>query len=151
MPTDWIKRTIYATTLHPEHVHVFLTKNPKRLPEFNPWPANAWVGFSATGPEFYGDLCHMLSVMATVKFVSLEPLLSDLTHTTSGREIPHVYGLHRLDWIVIGARTNPLKLPTRKAVDDIEYMAVREHVPVFEKASLATLFPERKLRQEYPK
>ena len=76
VPTDWIKRTIYATTLHPEHVHVFLTKNPKRLPEFNPWPANAWVGVSVTNQEQYEEaIRHLAQVDAKVKFLSMEPLL----------------------------------------------------------------------------
>ena len=55
-----------------------------------------------------------------------------------------------ISWIILGARTNPLKLPERQWVEDIERAADAAGVPVFEKASLTTLFPERQLRQEYP-
>ena len=148
MPTDWIKRTIYATTLHPEHVHVFLTKNPKRLPEFNPWPANSYVGATTTDTwMFQKATAYLAAVDAPVRFVSIEPLLS----WEIGRTATWGYFKERgITWVIIGAQTNPLRLPKREWVTDIE-LAMPDGVPIFEKASLATLFPERKLRQEYPK
>ena len=67
----------------PRHTFQFLTKNPKRLKDFNPWPANCWVGTTVTGQADADErLPWLLQVEAVVRFVSHEPLLGaiDLTN-----------------------------------------------------------------------
>ena len=144
---DWVAKReierILRTVRECEYqTFIFLTKNPKRLAEFNPWPENAWVGATATDhPMYDGAITDLSNVRATVRFISCEPLLSPISaYELSGN----------VDWLILGAKTNPLRLPQRGWVDDIEQHADKWNIPVFEKNSLASLFPERKLRQEWP-
>jgi protein gp37 len=66
----------YIKEYCPQHTHIFLTKQPQNLIQYSPFPENVWVGYSATNPDmFINGLKYMSQIKATVKFVSLEPLL----------------------------------------------------------------------------
>jgi protein gp37 len=61
------------------HTYQFLTKNPQRLKDFNPWPSNCWVGTTVTNQADADERLHwLLQVDAPVLFVSHEPLLSEI-------------------------------------------------------------------------
>ena len=148
---DWvsestIRRTLAVAGACERHTFIFLTKNPKRLPEFNPWPSNCWVGVSVTGTEkrpvgYVSDL--LARVNCRVRFVSIEPLLGELRG----------FWPPAIQWLIIGQQTPIRKAttPKREWIEDIEKAADAAGVPVFEKDSLASLFPDRPLRREFPK
>jgi len=81
--------------------YIFLTKNPARLAEFE-WPKNAWVGVTATDHPMYDIAVTCLHVVkAGVRFISCEPLLKPIS----------AYELDgNVNWLILGARTNPLQL-----------------------------------------
>lgn len=95
VPQDWIGAVMDVVRRCQQHTFQFLTKNPKRLPELNPWPDNAWVGATATNQlqasRAYGS---MRRVQAPVRFVSCEPLLG-----------PIALAGDFWDWIIVGACT----------------------------------------------
>jgi protein gp37 len=107
VPEEWIKQIInYTCFAAPWHIFQFLTKNPKRLKDFKPWPLNCWVGTTVTTQEDADErLPWLLQVDAPVRFVSHEPLLSSINMV---RWLSHVHFSGPLiGWGIIGAMTGP--------------------------------------------
>ncbi len=74
---EWIEQVIgTAWFVSPHHIYQFLTKNPKRLKDFNPWPSNCWIGTTVTNQADADErIPWLLQVDAPVLFVNHEPLL----------------------------------------------------------------------------
>jgi len=118
---QWIMRIRdVAAIVAPWHTYIFLTKNPKRLKEFNPWPKNCWVGCTVTNqPDMDERWPWLAQVEAPVRFVSHEPLLGGTDvrfhlgsptgnfQTRKGKRQMEwkLHGL--LNWAIIGALTGP--------------------------------------------
>src|ERR1700730_8023129 len=65
----------------PRHTYQILTKRPERIPGHLPsgWPfPNVWLGTSVENPRFYWRIEALKGVAASVRFLSLEPLLSSM-------------------------------------------------------------------------
>jgi protein gp37 len=146
VPEKWIRYVIDTVKCCPQHTFIFLTKNPKRLKEFNPWPKNAWVGASATDARMLQAANdHMGAVDCSTKFISFEPLLDYIGLVDLNKMVAS-----KVRWVIIGAQTQPTRLPMIGYVTMIEHVTDAAHIPVFEKDSLAPLFPDRPLRREWP-
>ncbi len=147
VPGGWISAVM--KTIRDDYYHRFylLTKFPENLVKWSPFPKNCWVGTTATDAQsLWIGAHHLMQIDATVKYVSIEPLLR--------RAIPDSWELNgqrlrSLDWVIIGARTQPLRLPQKAWVDEIIEAADMAGIPVFLKNSLAPLYPSG-LRQEVP-
>lgn len=144
VPDDWTRQVLAVVECHPQHRFYLLTKQPQNLAAFSPFPSNAWVGVSATNQAMFDEgLAHLLKIKATVRFMSVEPMLEPV-RKPSRWLCP--------DFIIIGAQTNPTKLPELNWVMNLEADYEDEGVALFEKDSLAPLFPvARALRREWPK
>lgn len=129
VPEEWINAVLETVRNCPRHTFIFLTKNPKRLKEFNPWPGNAWVGATATVQEEYEKMTPHLSVVeAAVRFISFEPLLGPI----SLRLDPG-----HLSWAVIGAMTGPKAVkPELGWIERLIDRCKLLDIPVFAKANL---------------
>lgn len=93
-----IERVIEIALDHPRHIFQFLTKQPHRLSDFNPWPPNAWVGTSVTDQSMLNyALPHLAAVDAPVRFLSVEPMLGP---------VGLLYGFVP-EWTIIGRLTGP--------------------------------------------
>jgi protein gp37 len=130
----WIQRVLDVVWLSPRHTFQFLTKNPSRYAEFEPYPSNAWLGTSIESQDKLGRLEIIKQVKATVRFVSIEPLLSDINVDFGG-----------LQWIIVGGMTGP-KAVKPKPVWVENILAQANGIPVFLKNNLS--YPLR--RQEFP-
>ena len=100
VPEEWISEVLGAVQLHPEWNFLFLTKNPKRLPNHT-WPKNAWVGTTVdcqdrveAAQEAFRD------VNASVKFLSCEPMRERLVFSD----------LSMFHWIIIGGQSANTKM-----------------------------------------
>lgn len=71
-----------------------------------PWPDNVWAGVTVEDQEHTSRVRHLLTVPAPVRFVSCEPLLSDLVFGFFGNPNP---GIH---WVVAGCESGPNRRPT---------------------------------------
>jgi hypothetical protein len=87
-----------AIELNPQHRFYLLTKQPQNLTKFSPFPKNCWVGVSASDSRMFIRALEQLSrIEATIKYVSVEPLLN-WQNVTSG-----IWQV--VDWLIIGAMT----------------------------------------------
>lgn len=140
IPRDWINRILEVAADNPQHTFQFLTQNPKRYEEFQ-FPPNCWLGITITTEENSGRTFHFTGNLAQfVKFISFEPLL----------EFPKLSAIELVDWIILGAQTNPYSPPKREWVEGLISYADNCGIPVFLKNNLKPVMGEN-LRQEFPK
>ena len=67
----------------PQHTFQILTKRSKRLKEVSSeleWPKNVWMGVSVENKKTIYRIKDLQQVPSEVRFISFEPLLSDLGH-----------------------------------------------------------------------
>jgi protein gp37 len=113
VPQDWIKAVLNvakATHFPKSHTFLFLTKNPKRYQEFNPWPANCWLGATITNQADADErIPDLLKAQAAVRFVSVEPMLApvDLRSYLTEYAGPGARFLSKVNWLILGAMTGP--------------------------------------------
>lgn len=118
----------------PQHRFYLLTKQPAQLRKFSPFPENCYVGVTATDYWKYVDACNYLSgIEASVKFLSLEPLLS------WDKEPSYFFESGGVSWLIIGAQTKPTVLPRLEWVQEIVAAADKAGIPVFLKDNLTVI------------
>jgi protein gp37 len=140
---DWVKENVIQEILDicsstPQWTYIFLTKNPKRLLDFE-FPKNSWVGTTVHEKSYVeAALSIMPKVNAPVKFLSCEPLLEDL-------EIEDLTGVN---WVIIGGCTktpgHPAFQPDWEWVEKLLFTARKSDCKVYFKPNL-TVVPK-----EYP-
>lgn len=142
-PKEQIEQCLAVMRETERHTHIILTKNPRRLAEFNPWPVNCWVGASATNALEADDAIeYLFSTKAKTKFLSVEPLLSWGNH---------YWELFHVNWLIVGAMTGAKSRPPEgNAVNQIYTDAFDNEIPVFMKSNLRPYW-DGELRQEWPK
>jgi len=121
-----------------QHTYLFLSKNPWRYSElflFDPFsPKNCWLGASVTsGDDKDRQRLNYLRVLnpnlKPKRFVSFEPLLGDPLHGVDD-------DLLGIDWVIIGAQTQPERQPEEEWVQKILEVASKTGTPVFMKDNL---------------
>lgn len=155
---EWMRLILSNCELNPTVTFIFLTKRPENLVKWSPFPKNVWVGVSAESTELAIDRRYsniMESVTATVRFISVEPLLGEMTG-----HLPKW-----CNWVIVGQQT-PINIKTTPKVEWVEHIvevADTANVPVFLKQNLwnnALVYEGEKgvfftdggnLRQEFPK
>ncbi len=125
IPLAYIKR-VFATMLAcPHHTFQVLTKRADRLAEFAsclPWPRNVWMGVSVESARVLHRVAKLQAVPASVRFLSLEPLIGPL-------ESLSLEGIH---WVIVGGESGPRARPMRKDwVKSIFRQCRESRVPFF--------------------
>lgn len=130
------------------HWHTFqtLSKYAVRLPEFNPFPSNVWVGVSlpaghqmkaAGGAKaLKAYLGHMEKVEASIRFMSIEPLWFDVAPIFE--EWVSEKGKLPFEWVIIGAASDGRKIfqPETAWVRRLLEIMDQQGIPVFFKGNL---------------
>ena len=105
VPQEWTEKILDEVWGNKGYDRIYtLTKQGRNLLPWSPFPANCWVGITATGYQAFNLALDMLrSIEAKVKYLSVEPLLE---------AIP--FYMERLaycgvKWVIIGACTGTLK------------------------------------------
>ncbi len=146
---EWIQTMLAACSCMPECTFYFLTKNPKRyfekgIQEFFKINKNFWMGFTAETGELYKERWRQYPRPGN-HFVSIEPIF-DSRHVLE-QDGP---GEHP-KWVIIGPRTNPIKLPYKNQVESIFLQCRFLGIPIFMKDKLAPLYGGKEnLIQEIP-
>jgi protein gp37 len=141
IPKQWTHSVMNFIEACPQHRFYLVTKQPQNLIKFSPVPENCWVGVTATNHEMVAKAVHYLfDIEAKVKFISLEPLLGQLDIWGAGFcgvGLPCEW--ERINWLIIGAQTNPYKPPEISWVREIVEAADKAGIPVFLKDNLRPL------------
>ena len=127
----WTDAVLNEVRELPDVTFQLLTKFPENLAQWNPWPDNAWVGATVDNNESLEcALKGLSSVQSTVRFISFEPLQGPidtdeavfcvLTDSSDIQELAW-FGLHDLDWVIVGAETGNRK--GKPALEDVHEWA----------------------------
>lgn len=120
---------------HPAFLFYLLTKRPESIPRHG-WPVNAWVGVSVWNQPSFDRAIPYLHRIEANRWLSVEPMYGPIVSDP----------LIHIDWLVLGGQTNPLKLPEKQWIRDLEAAIA---IPTWEKNNLKPLLG--KLRQEFPR
>lgn len=108
VPTDYVQRVFDVMVRAHWHQFQVLTKRAGRLRELSrelPWPANVWQGVSVESERYLDRVDDLRRTNATVKFLSLEPLLEALPSLD----------LRGIDWVIVGGESGPGARPIDKS------------------------------------
>lgn len=115
-------KIMYEASWH--HFQV-LTKRSRRLREISPylpWASNIWMGVSVENSNYEYRIEHLGQTGATIKFLSLEPLLGPVGN------LP----LKEIDWVIVGGESGPKARPINEEwVIDIRDQCLQADVAFF--------------------
>ncbi len=106
VPDDFVLRVLDVMRRCDRHVFQILSKRPERMAELSgriSWPSNVWAGTTVENDQVYHRLPSLRSVDAVVRFVSFEPLLSDVSDA-------NLAGIH---WAAVGGESGPDARPMK--------------------------------------
>jgi len=125
VPLEFIRQVFDVMEEASWHTFQILTKRSARLAELAPllsWPDNVWMGVTVENDAFVFRIDQLRTVPATVRFLSLEPLLSPLPELN----------LTGIDWVVVGGESGPGARPMKAPwVADILHQCRRSQVRFF--------------------
>jgi len=125
VPLKYIQKVF--DVMHRANWHQFqvLTKRAERLFELNPylhWSENIWMGVSVENSEYKFRIDYLREIGASVKFLSLEPLLGPLPNLV----------LDNIDWVIVGGESGPGARPMQEEwVIEIRDQCQQQGVPFF--------------------
>lgn len=116
VPDQYIDKVFEVITQTPQHTYQILTKRAARMARYfrtRAVPTNAWLGVSVEDRK-YGvpRIDYLRQVPATIRFLSVEPLLSDVGELN----------LKDIHWVIVGGESGPKARPMKMEWAD----AVRE-------------------------
>src|SRR5690554_304981 len=126
VPARFLDQVFDVIGRTPQHTYQILTKHADRMADYfrsNKAPENAWLGVSVEDIN-YGvpRIDHLRKVDATVRFLSVEPLLEDIGAI-------NLSGIH---WVIVGGESGrharPLKV---EWVDNIQSQCEAQDVAFF--------------------
>lgn len=126
VPFDYIDRVFDVIRRTPQHTYQILTKRADRMAEYfagKTPPKNAWLGVSVENKK-YGlpRIDHLRTVKASIRFLSVEPLLESLGKI-------NLRGIH---WVIVGGESGPKARPMQKEwVDAIRAQCEAKDVAFF--------------------
>lgn len=107
------------------HQFQILTKRSTRLKELAPkldWPQNAWIGVSVENEATKFRIDDLRWVPASIRFLSLEPLLGPLPSLELGN----------VDWVIVGGESGPgARLMKKEWVIQIKEQCIEQNLPFF--------------------
>ncbi len=107
------------------HHFQILTKRSGRLRELAPrlsWPKNIWMGVSVENEKVAFRIDDLRDIPASIKFLSLEPLIGLLENID----------LTRIDWVIVGGESGPgARLMKKEWVMKIKTQCLEQGVPFF--------------------
>ena len=125
VPLRFIKRVFASMNDAPQHTFQILTKRPEIAAAYAPklnWTDNIWMGTSVENMLTTHRIKDLVRIKATVRFLSLEPLLCSLPR------LP----LSGIQWVIVGGESGPGARPMKKEwVTQIRERCIAQGVPFF--------------------
>jgi protein gp37 len=107
------------------HQYQVLTKRSKRLSQLASslsWSKNIWMGVTVESDSHRDRLDDLAGIPASIRFLSLEPLLSSLCNLN----------LSNVDWVIVGGESGPGARPVYKDwIRDIRDQCITQNTPFF--------------------
>jgi protein gp37 len=125
VPLDFIHRVFDVMREANWHTFQILTKRSERLAELAKklqWHANVWIGVSVENADYTYRIDHLRKVPASVRFLSVEPLLGPIPR------LP-LQGIH---WVIVGGESGPgSRIMDPRWVRKIRNRSVAQGIPFF--------------------
>jgi len=125
VPLEFIQRVFDVMNRAHWHTYQILTKRADRLEALSPrlaWSSHIWMGVTVERRDYVDRIEHLKRTGASIKFVSLEPLLGPFPHLDLGG----------IDWVIVGGESGPGARPMRAEwVTEIRTKCVAAEVPFF--------------------
>jgi protein gp37 len=125
VPVDFILKAFDVMRQASWHTFQVLTKRSSRLLELDKqiaWPKNVWLGVSVETQDYIYRIDHLRHTHASIKFLSLEPLLGPLPNLD-------LQGIH---WAIVGGESGPGARPIERTwVIDIRDQCQNSSTPFF--------------------
>lgn len=125
VPLSYIQDVFAVMSMTPQHTYQILTKRADRLASLSarlPWTDNVWMGVSVENRRAIPRIEALATTPASIKFLSVEPLLESLP------PLP----LARVDWMIVGGESGPRARPIRREwVDSLRLQARAARIPFF--------------------
>ncbi len=125
IPDSFISDVFDVAAIAPQHTYIMLTKRSQRLMNLSPqlpWRDNIWAGVTVENSNYQFRIDHLKQTGATIKFLSLEPLLGPLPNLD----------LAGISWVIVGGESGPSFRPIHPDwVRDIRDQCIAAKVPFF--------------------
>lgn len=125
VPDEFIFRVFEIMNQASWHRFQILTKRSERLLSLNPrltWAPHIWMGVSVENSTYTRRIDDLRRTGASIKFISLEPLLGSIANLE----------LTGIDWVVLGGESGPKARPIQPGwVTAVRDRCVIEQVPFF--------------------
>lgn len=125
VPESYIVKVFATMKAASWHTFQVLTKRSQRLALLSPklpWPINVWMGVSVESAAYSFRIRDLVKVPASVRFISVEPLLGP---------IPHLL-LRGVDWVIVGGESGPgCRLIRPNWVRQIRDRCLMRQIPFF--------------------
>ena len=129
VPEAYVDRVYEAMERADRHVFQVLTKRSSLMRDYlnrrspnKPLPPHIWVGASVENAQTKGRIRHLRDTNASVRFLSIEPLLEDVG-------LLDLTGIH---WVIVGGesgtRARPMEAQWARSVRDA---CLEQNVPFF--------------------
>lgn len=122
---DFIDRIMHVIQKTPQHTYQILTKRPKRMATYfknREVLPNVWLGTTIEHYIYKNRLNLLKDIKARVRFISFEPLLSNMSELN----------LKEIDWIIVGGESGPKARPMKKEwVLSLKNKAKESHIAFF--------------------
>ncbi len=108
-PWEFIDKVFEIINKTPHHIYQILTKRAEIMKDYflargNRVPTNVWLGVTVESKAYKKRIDLLRQINARIRFLSCEPLLSDLGTI-------NLYGIH---WIIVGGESGPRARPMKK-------------------------------------
>lgn len=126
MPEEYLLQIMNVIESTPQHIYQILTKREKNMAKFfskYPIPSNVWLGVTVENRvSGLPRIEYLRNINATIKFLSIEPLLENLGQI-------NLYGI---DWVIVGGESGPKARPMKpKWALNIKDQCQVQHVAFF--------------------
>ncbi len=125
VPYEFILDVFVTMGQAQQHQFQVLTKRAERLAELSPglsWSENIWMGVTVESADYKYRVDYLRYTGANIKFLSFEPLLSDLGELN----------LDEINWVIVGGESGPGARPMEIGwVRSIREQCIAQNVPFF--------------------
>jgi len=107
IPFEFIEKVFKVMNENPQHIFQVLTKRAELLLEYSPklnWTSNIWMGVTVEDFKAKSRIDYLRQTAAAIKFLSCEPLISDLGKMD----------LDNINWVIVGGESGPKSRPIKE-------------------------------------